>query len=312
LFDSEDEQLVGGIDKEDGLNEQLPPWHAYYRAIYPWSTGIRVQPWLQEASPRVAHFDSIDVLHLRRRIWPGQIVRGWRLLKLLPFSASINLIATRNWKSAPLPTKAIPALEDFSINEVAEVSCPSSLRESIDHFHENTQKLAQGWRRLRLLQGGLCSSFEPGLVREKALQIGWRRRLRDSQGRNYRHTNKTALVTLMHPVFPRAEMISLVAKSPGNQPAEVSIRINGVMVGQLIIAGNQDWNTWHVPLTPDVHGAQCKSSDRAAYDVELLAKSTQRARAEPGDGEAGLAVLSLALLPSPSAPEYRSRRSSQQ
>jgi hypothetical protein len=157
---------------------------------------------------------------------------------------------------------------------------------------------------MRAMQGGLSSSFIPGLASERSLQIGWRRPLSAPSTPAWRNTNKTALVTLLHRTQPPPSELQLVLRSPGSAAASGRVRINGIEVGRLNLPpADCSWYTVRLPI-PDGVGTSTLDNQHAVYDIELLGDFVQSAHFEPHGGEAAFAVQFIALLPDRVAPAY--------
>jgi SAM-dependent methyltransferase len=295
IFDNEDDLLVWTIDKEDGLNEQVPSWFDYWRSVKPWSKGITVQAWLHEGSHKVRLFDKLDIFCLRKRIWPGLPIQGWRLIKLLPFSSSINVLAERTNKFIEVPKRVTPTFSDFGILDLAEVACPPSLSQSIANFHADTQRLAKGWRRLRLMKGGLSSTFIPSAAGEKDLQIGWRPIINEAEDHSHRTINKHCLVTLLWPGFSSDGSLKIEFRSPGREAAQATILANGKEIGNLEALDDSQWITAKLPVPQDILDFPDTPNQEQAVDIEFRGAKLQSSLHDARPGEAALAIRRISF-----------------
>lgn len=304
ILDREDHYLVEVTDKEEGLNEQAPALCDYRRAMAAGTTGLTVQAW-----PNPHRFESKRVFDLipynyHRHLVGGERVTGWRIAKLYPVSSSANLYATRDLTRIPKPAPSRDTLDDFTASEFADVYFPPSLAESVRAFPQTTAHLADAHRRLLAAHRPPCATFVPGLTAERDLRIGWRRIVKDHHGCPWRHTSRTALVTLSRPA--RATRLEMEIAPPppvprealsGSLPGLPPPPANTESTGRVLVNGQEvgrfsglrpGWQRLSFPLPPD--GSQ------PVADVEIENTGTVLSAAEGKPAELGVAVRWIRIV----------------
>jgi hypothetical protein len=184
---------------------------------------------------------------------PGEKVSGWKRVKLLPFSLSMNLYARRGIEALRLPPPSCDSLPDFSAITMAEIHDAPDFQAALARLRDGTRVIARAWRRLLGLHDSPCSVFVPGLTREHDLRIGWRRPL-CVDGILYRHTNRTATFVLKRVPGDRMLEIEALAPPPALHapvcPCAGEIRINGNVAGDFRLEQPQ-WKRVEFPLPED-------------------------------------------------------------
>lgn len=284
ILDREDHYLVGTVDKEEGLNEQVPTLVDYWRGLYGYTHSPSVQVW-----PNAHRFESKKLFdwvpyNFHRHVWPGEKVSGWKLAKLLPFSTSANMQAVRNLARIAKPPVASDSLKEFDITLLAAISAPRSVEESLRTYREDTRMVCEGWRQLMARYQRHAAAFAPAVNAERDLRIGWRRKLRRA-GVAFRFTNRFAEVILGRPAGSKVLEMRVRAPEPLDEEAagkgvSGSVLVNGAQVGSFSDVGSQ-WTQLAWPLP---------EGDFPVAEVELVHEQLVLSLEEGERAELGLAV----------------------
>lgn len=239
LLDREADYHEETADREEGMNEQVPTLLAYRRPLVPLSRDVSVQYWPFAQAHRTRRV--LDKLPYRyeKHLWPGEEIRGWKWMKLLPIACGVNVYARRNGSPVdpPLP---LPIEEPDPITAVADVYMRFDNEKSIEALAAGTEELKALRRDLVARQPhNYPASIEPGAIQGMLLESGWGP-IETVGGRKCRRAGRRTSVFLTPPAGTQA----LEVEALGNGNA--LIRVNGVILGTVDLDGA--WKVLRLPL----------------------------------------------------------------
>lgn len=291
VLDSEDSYLIGGIDKEEGFNEQVPTLIDYWRGLNRNAERFRVQAWAAPHQFRSKKIFRWIPYNYHRHLREGEIVGGVKILKLLPVSTGSNLFARRNLFPIPPPHCATDLLRNFSTADLARINTPATLEKSVQDYRTDTETLSAARRELAAICAPPGAMFVPALCRERDLRVGWRMRV-NKLWELARFTNQSAEVTLAIP--PHAEKLQMRCAAPsamadpsGSTPIAGSVLVNGKSIAEYSLAAAAGWQLFSFPLPVGLSGVS---------DIEIANAHLVRSLDEGQPRELGVAVQWIRLV----------------
>jgi len=196
IFEGESWLLECDLDAHRGMNEHRPRFLQYWRPLARRTRDMRVQYSAWPMSNNTLRLMRLLRYNYQKHLRDMQWLSGWRIGKVLPLDATINLTAERNERSAH-PPKADEICEPYvSVDALVEIYSPArSLHEIQQKLSEETEQLVLLRRRLLSSSPRLLSSLDLGKPSRQGLTRGFGEPL-DVEGRRMRPTLRTACATL--------------------------------------------------------------------------------------------------------------------
>jgi SAM-dependent methyltransferase/uncharacterized protein YbaR (Trm112 family) len=248
VLDREEDHHVGTVDREEGMNEQAPTLLDYRRPLAPLCDEIAIQYWPFEQVGRTRRLHERIPYNYFRHLWPGEEIRNWKWIKLLPIFAGVNIYARRNNRPVQ-PPAALAADTPPPITEVKNVYWDFDGQKTAD-------SLRQGTERLKSIRRGVLArrperfptAIEPGREEGMLLESGWGP-AGTAAGRDFRFTYDRASVVLQAPEGTRAVSLTLGGGRDGFR-FSAQVILNGRPAGDITGAGAA-WHTQRFDLSAD-------------------------------------------------------------
>jgi ubiquinone/menaquinone biosynthesis C-methylase UbiE/uncharacterized protein YbaR (Trm112 family) len=237
VLDREETHVCDSVDKIEGMNERRPTLAHYLFPLIGKTREITVQYWQSPFIDRSRKFFSLIGYDYTKHLRQGERLRGFRIAKLLPVNAAVNIFAVKKQQKHAAPRWLHHREQEIDVAKLVKLYTYKNLEEERRDFREKTGLLLRLRRELLALRSDTRTTCEPAKCDFAHLEKGWLGKARIAR-RWGRFTDEVAEAILVHD--GTAQTLELIAATPAERvSASATIRVNGAELGRITATGRE-------------------------------------------------------------------------